>query len=434
MEKDYVKISLKGVVKMIDEEYEIKKHELKEKLIGWGIHEEYLDEVLDNNIRKSMDLLTNPSEARDRGLKKTISEFRRIASELKLTKVNKKGFRPCSIHDLLKMSIKDKRPIVEGFIKENDIVILAGPSRSKKTFWVLTLGLFICIGEQNFMDLKINQSNVLFIDLENRLHRIKSRIEKIAKGHNLDLSKVIGLHVDTEFNLKLDSILNSSYLSENSELNNLINYIRANDIKLLVLDSLVRFMCGSENDVENVRRVFDVLKKISEECGCGIIVIHHTRKPNGRKMGASDLRGSSDILAMSDLTFVMNINDDKTSTLTCEKDRDGNGILPITFKISDTNNGIKLEKIHENNMEDSILTNTKKTIGQWLSSSNISEFRTKEAHNIIGKNVSRSYKDQALKQLSYEGVIKKKGRGRWQNLTMRIDLKSFESKKQEVEA
>ncbi len=69
----------------------------------------------------------------------------------------------------------------------------------------------------------------------------------------------------------------------------MIRAIRDVDAKLVIIDALADVMAGGdENSVKDTQPVFMQLRKIAEETGAAILVIHHVNK-----MG--DYRGSTAI-------------------------------------------------------------------------------------------------------------------------------------------
>jgi hypothetical protein len=73
---------------------------------------------------------------------------------------------------------------------------------------------------------------------------------------------------------------------------------------LIVVDSLSAITSRGENNVEDVRNIFIFLSRVASEYQCGMLIIHHLRKPGlqlppPKAVTFHDLRGSSHITAMS---------------------------------------------------------------------------------------------------------------------------------------
>jgi len=73
---------------------------------------------------------------------------------------------------------------------------------------------------------------------------------------------------------------------------------------LVVVDSLSTISSRGENSVEEVREIFSFLNRVAVDYGCGMVLVHHLRKPGAQLplpkfLTFHDLRGSSHIVAMS---------------------------------------------------------------------------------------------------------------------------------------
>ncbi len=73
---------------------------------------------------------------------------------------------------------------------------------------------------------------------------------------------------------------------------------------LIVVDSLSSISTKGENNVEDVRDIFTFLSRVALDFNCGMLLIHHLRKPGTQVptpkfLTFHDLRGSSHITAMS---------------------------------------------------------------------------------------------------------------------------------------
>lgn len=88
---------------------------------------------------------------------------------------------------------------------------------------------------------------------------------------------------------------------------------------VIVIDSLRRVLSGSENDSEITNQFFNDFLKPIKEMGKTIIILHHIKKGNLDELGDDDLldifRGSGDILAQIDLSFILRGNNNPNSTI-----------------------------------------------------------------------------------------------------------------------
>ena len=63
----------------------------------------------------------------------------------------------------------------------------------------------------------------------------------------------------------------------------------------MILDVLADLMTGDENSKQDTQPVFNALRRISEQSGAAIIVIHHANKMGGHR-GSSVIKDAPDIL------------------------------------------------------------------------------------------------------------------------------------------
>lgn len=72
---------------------------------------------------------------------------------------------------------------------------------------------------------------------------------------------------------------------------------------LVIVDSLSTISSKGENDVQDVRDIMAFLTLIARQQRCGLVLVHHLKKGNGRErdgmVGIEDLRGSGHIVAIA---------------------------------------------------------------------------------------------------------------------------------------
>jgi hypothetical protein len=133
---------------------------------------------------------------------------------------------------------------------------------------------------------------VIFIDAEN-VPQIHNRR---ATAWGMDRSQLY-LMGPGENRLMID-------LSREPERDRLVEWAWAKRPILIVVDSLSSITTRGENKVEDVRDIFIFLNRVALDYGCGMLVIHHLRKPGAqfpspKTLTFHELRGSSHITAMS---------------------------------------------------------------------------------------------------------------------------------------
>lgn len=116
----------------------------------------------------------------------------------------------------------------------------------------------------------------------------------------------------------------------------ILGIVKEKNIKLLILDSLVRVHEQDENDAKGMTKVFSSLQKIIG-AGASILFTHHHRKQMG--YGPSNpgqsMRGSSDILAAVDCHIIVEKKKDEVDRLIIKqtKLRQAEALLPFEVKV-----------------------------------------------------------------------------------------------------
>ncbi len=206
-----------------------------------------------------------------------------------------------TVGEILAHDFGETEWIVESLIPKQGMTVLSGSPGDYKT-WV-TIHIALCMSHNTpvFGKFKVTQGNVLVIDEEDHLRLLKKRLELLGAK-------------DTD---------NIYYLSQNEikvdkevVRNMILEIVKEKNIKLLVLDSLVRVHDQIENDAGGMAKMFSGLQKIIG-AGASILFTHHHRKQQGfgTNNPAQMMRGSSDILAVVDCHIAIEKKKDETDRL-----------------------------------------------------------------------------------------------------------------------
>jgi len=128
------------------------------------------------------------------------------------------------------------------------------------------------------------------VDAENRMSVWARRLKAVAAGLEVD-----GIDMVRKGRIKYISA-RSLYLNQEDNFRSLLEWLQANDVTELVLDSLTGIHTLNENDNGEMRRFFiDRIFRLRDEAKVGITILHHHRKP---MMGSDDpssaVRGAGD--------------------------------------------------------------------------------------------------------------------------------------------
>ena len=175
--------------------------------------------------------------------------------------------------------------ILEGWVAKGDVAMLVGKAGLGKSWFTMGLANAMLHGGA-FLDLAVSGSRILYVDEENPLDVIHSRMKRLGldpykTGTNLRYLWNQHIRLDNRPEILLDEAL---------------------DFKpdLVVVDSLTRVHGKEEKDAGAMAELMNYgIKPLARDAGAAVVVIHHHGKdPNGS-------RGSSDIDASADAVIEM---------------------------------------------------------------------------------------------------------------------------------
>ena len=176
--------------------------------------------------------------------------------------------------------------LVKGWIQDNALIMVHGPSGGGKTFVVLDWCLTIAGGIDKWFDSKVKNGSIIYLAGEGH-HGLRGRVA--AWKHSRSINK-------------LDMWLSRDGCDLNTPegYQRVVNNIRALDIKpkLIVVDTLHRFLLGDENSSQDAKTMLDACSGIMNEFGCSVCLVHHTGvsdEAQHRARGSSAWRGALDI-------------------------------------------------------------------------------------------------------------------------------------------
>jgi len=173
-----------------------------------------------------------------------------------------------------------RRPVVNGLIREGEIMNIVAPSKVGKSWLVYNLALAVASGThfiQHAWDCG-RPGQVAIIDNELHKETLAFRIPKVRKAMELDPSFENNIKI-CALRGKVQSISNLYPLIESAA--------KGFMPKLLIIDSLYRSLGDgfSENDNSMITSVYNMLDMYAHMLNrCAIVIIHHSTKgPQGSK-------------------------------------------------------------------------------------------------------------------------------------------------------
>ena len=205
--------------------------------------------------------------------------------------------------ELINREFGEEKYIVDKVIPADTIIFIAGNPGDFKSWYSLYLGMCISSGKRVLDLYSTEKAGVLFVDEENGLKRTTKRIKKISYAMDLKKEDLKNLHICSYQDIKLN-FKERWVAGENQEtIKRMTEIIKEKNIKLVILDSMVRLMEGEENNSSDVRTCFTTLKKVMVNCpDISFLIVHHLTKTGRGKL--RDLRGSGDFGAMPGVVYI----------------------------------------------------------------------------------------------------------------------------------
>lgn len=230
--------------------------------------------------------------------------------------------RVWSIGDILKHDFGPEEWLVKSLITKQGITALSGNPGDYKTWITIHIALSVSRNAPVFGKFATTQGGVLIIDEEDHIRVVKGRLQLLG-AKDTD-----AIHYLSQSGFKAD---NEKLLAA------VVEFVKEKNIKLVILDSLVRIHEQEENDATGMAKVFSSIQKIIA-AGASILFTHHHRKTQGfggNSNPGQNMRGSSDILAAIDSHITVERKRDKEDFLLLKqtKSRQGEALKPFEISI-----------------------------------------------------------------------------------------------------
>jgi len=176
--------------------------------------------------------------------------------------------------------------LIKHWLQEQALIMVHGPSGGGKTFVVLDMCLHLAAGKSQWHGTKSNPCSVVYLAGEGH-QGLRGRIAAWKQHYKA-------------------GILNMWLSSGGTDLNTIEGYNKTRQAiislpdtpKLVVVDTLHRFLLGDENSAQDAKTMLDACNALQQEFGCTVLLVHHTgvsEDAQHRARGSSAWRGALDI-------------------------------------------------------------------------------------------------------------------------------------------
>lgn len=312
---------------------------------------------------------------------------------------------------LMSRGLPDITWIVQGIIPDRSIGIIGAAPSAYKSFLSLHLVHAVSLGENFLENFETTESTCAYIDEENGAPMLYKRLQQLKAGY-FYRDDPENLHLVINGGLKLDNQEDAGVFLE---------VIRKLRPRLVIMDSMVRFLEGEENESTNVRLVFETAKLIREEIGCTVIVLHHiTKSSAGGKPDMFSLRGSGDFAALADFIIMLQSGKDGIIKVSTEKNRwidpgEYREFLVAVHHPDDDKEKVCFQYAGLPEQSKDAVERCIDDLKEWCETQKIQQFYSKDAENTLK---SRGHKKNsvysAINQLVREKLLHKLKRGQYE--------------------
>jgi AAA domain len=181
---------------------------------------------------------------------------------------------------------KTSRYLIKGLISDTGLVVVWGPPKCGKSFWVFDAVMHIALGWQ-YRGRRVIQGNVVYLALEGQTG-FDDRVEAFRQKRFED-----GVGDVPNFYLVKER---TDLIKDKVELIKCIQtQCTVGKPAVVVIDTMNRSLVGSESNDEDMAAYIKAADAIHEAFNCVVIIIHHCGINESRPRGHTSLTGAADI-------------------------------------------------------------------------------------------------------------------------------------------
>lgn len=185
--------------------------------------------------------------------------------------------------------------VIEGLIQTSGVSITYGQPGCLKSMLLTDAMMHVAAGF-SWLGRSVVQSPCLWVDFDNGRRRTHERIE--AHARHLGISPTTPFYYVSMPTPMLDA----GDVESMEQLKQLINNLGA---KFVVIDNLGVVSPNTDENGDGMANVMSNFRRLAEDTGAHITLIHHQRKSTGTGSKGESLRGHSSITAAIDLALLI---------------------------------------------------------------------------------------------------------------------------------
>jgi hypothetical protein len=190
--------------------------------------------------------------------------------------------------DWLQLELPAPSQVLKGAFDLNTKTCITGPSKARKSFFLLQLAVSVAGGLHSFLDWKIEQHRiVLYANLEIPEAHFQRRLRRMAKAMGVEPAQLKGrLH-----------IMNARGKSGSSVLTRIQAEAKRIGAEVIIIDPVYKLIPGDESKQENVKALLSTMDRICNATNAALVYVHHGTKGEQGDRLTIDRAAGSGVLA-----------------------------------------------------------------------------------------------------------------------------------------
>lgn len=180
--------------------------------------------------------------------------------------------------------------LIKNLVTRHEVAMIAGPSRSGKSFLVLDLAMAVARGLPWF-GRKTRKGGVIYQAGEGA-RGLTNRLKAYRDQNNLELSdRIPFVLLPGRLNLYESEDHTEKFIAEVMHWRDTFDV----PLELIVIDTWAKATSGAnENDGKDVSQILDRCARINRETGAAVMIVHHMNADGGKVRGHTSILGNLD--------------------------------------------------------------------------------------------------------------------------------------------
>ena len=179
---------------------------------------------------------------------------------------------------------RESRYLVKGIIPRIGLIIVWGPPKCGKSFWMFDVAMHVALGWQ-YRDRRVQHGAVIYCAFEGQ-KGLEARVEAFRQTFPIESENPVPFYLQP---LTLDLVADHVALIADIK-----RQLEITAPALVVLDTLNRSLRGSENNSKDMAAYIAAADAIRQTFDCAVAIVHHCGIDGTRPRGSTALSGAAE--------------------------------------------------------------------------------------------------------------------------------------------